>query len=532
MGTYVNPGNTAFSRIAGSDYVDKTGLIGLINQRIGSDSSLICISRPRRFGKTYAAKMLAAYYDCSCDSHDLFDGASVSKSPLYRDYLNQFNIICFDVTTFISDIKTVNGSLRDVPALIQEAIRKDLKALGFQEERGDSLSEYLLRCVDQSNGRPFIFIIDEWDALFREAKEDTIAQEAYLNLLRGWFKSVSFTPKAVAAAYITGILPIKKDGSQSAISDFKEYSMIEPGAYAEYFGFTEEEVRTICSENQLPFEEARYWYDGYTVGESRSMYNPYSVREAVENHRFKSYWKKTSAAEALMTYIDMDQDGLQQDIASLISGQRIEVDTESFQNDFETFSCKDDVLTLLIHLGYLTYTEEDGSGTAWIPNEEVRIEFQKILRRAKHQQLIDLVRKSDQLLRDTLEGRADAVSRAIQAVHDTSFAPTFYNEEQALRYTVKMAYISCVDQFARVEELPSGHGIADLVYIPKKRSTLPTMVIELKWGKGASGAISQIRDRNYQNIPLQIGADILLVGIDYDEKTKQHSCRIEKIQNR
>lgn len=433
MGTYVNPGNTAFSRIAGPDYVDKTGLISLINQRIGSDNSLICISRPRRFGKTYAAKMLAAYYDCSCDSHDLFDTARVSKSPLYKTYLNQFNVICFDVTTFISDIKTVNGSLRDVPAMIQEAIRKDLNALGFQEETGDSLNDYLLRCVRQADGRQFIFIIDEWDALIREAKEDAIAQEAYLNLLRGWFKSVSFTPKAVAAAYITGILPIKKDGSQSAISDFREYSMIEPGAYAEYFGFTEEEVRKICFDNDLSFEDARYWYDGYTVGLSHSMYNPYSVREAVENRRFRSYWRKTSAAEALMTYIDMDQDGLQNDVASLISGQSIEVDTDSFQNDFETFSCKDDVLTLLIHLGYLTYTEEEGTGIATIPNEEVRIEFRKILRRSKHQQLIDLVRKSDQLLRDTLEGRSDAVSRAIHAVHDTSFAPTFYNEEQALR---------------------------------------------------------------------------------------------------
>ncbi len=529
MGFYVNPGNAAFAEIADSDYVDKTGLIGLINQSVGKKNKLTCISRPRRFGKSWAAKMLAAYYDCSCDSHELFGGRKIAGTKDYETYMNQFNAIVLDVSGFISDVKKRNASLRDVPRLIEQAIWKDLVELGFAPREGDSLNDFLYRCVEAQDGKRFVFIIDEWDAMIREAKNDAAAQDAYLNLLRGWFKNTNFTPKVVAAAYMTGILPIKKDGSQSAISDFKEYSILEPDMFAEYFGFTQEEVEKICSDKGLDFEDAKLWYDGYTIGPLHSMYNPFSVMEAVTKRKFRSYWKRTSVAEALTTYIDMDQDGLQKDIAALISGQRIEVDTDSFQNDFETFTCKDDVLTLLIHLGYLTYEEEDTTGSACIPNEEVRIEFDKILRRAKHKELIELVRKSDQLLRDTLARNCDAVAKAVQEVHETSFAPTLYNDEQALRYTIKMAYISCVDQYAKVEELPSGHGIADTVFLPKRRSPLPAMVVELKWNAGAEGAIKQIKDRNYACLPAKLGGEILLIGIDYNEKTKQHTCRIESV---
>ena len=279
----------------------------------------------------------------------------------------------------------------------------------------------------------------------------------------------------------------------------------------------------------------KLWYDGYTVGEKHSIYNPYSVIHAVSSGKFKSYWKKTSAAETLMTYIDMDQGGLQDTIARLIAGESVIVNTDSFQNDVETFTCKDDVLTLLTHLGYLTYEEEPDSydddtvvGLVRIPNEEVRSEFDAILRKAKHKSLIELVRKSDKLLADTLGGKSEEVAKAIADVHDSEYAPTFYSNEQSLRYVVKMAYISCVDQYAKVEGLPSGHGIADVVFLPKRRSTLPAMIVELKWNQDAEGAIAQIKDRNYPKILTNYGGKIVLVGVNYDEDTKNHSCVIEE----
>ncbi|MBR1622302.1 MAG: PD-(D/E)XK nuclease domain-containing protein, partial [Pseudobutyrivibrio sp.] len=290
---------------------------------------------------------------------------------------------------------------------------------------------------------------------------------------------------------------------------------------------------------ELEFDRIKKWYDGYTVGAKHSIYNPYSVMQALETGQYKSYWRKTSAAEALMTYIDMNQDGLQDTIARLIAGEQIEVDTESFQNDVETFSSKDDVLTLLIHLGYLTYEEIQDSydvnsdvltGLVKIPNDEVRFEFEKILRKAAHKDLIALVARSDKLLEDTLSGDSDAVAKAIEEVHETEYAPTFYNNEQSLRYIVKMAYISCVDQYAKIEELPSGHGIADLVYLPKRRSKLPAMLIELKWNHQASGAIEQIKNKNYPRVLENYGGEIVLVGVSYREKDKQHTCAIERIK--
>ena len=537
MGTYVNPGNQAFKEIADEGYVDKTGLIGLINDTIGRKNKLTCISRPRRFGKTYAAKMLAAYYDCSCDSHDLFDNKIIAKSENYEVYLNRYNVICIDVTSFISDVKAVNGSFREVPGNIQEALKNDLISQGFTYSDGDTLNEFLISCVKQSEGKQFVFIIDEWDAVIREAKDDPEAKDAFLNLLRGWFKSISFTPKAVAAVYMTGILPIKKDGSQSAISDFKEYSVLDPGEFARYVGFTEEEVKLCCEQAGKSFDSMKKRYDGYSFGEQKSIYNPYSVMHALKTGKYKSYWTKSSAAETLLTYVDMNQDGLQDDIVKLIAGESISIDPDSFNNDIESFSCKDDVMTLMVHLGYLTYEEipdsyddpdENFSGFVHIPNEEVRSEFDKVLRKSKHKDLIELIQRSDRLLEDTVAGREEEVVKAITRVRDSNYAPTYYNDEQSLRYVIKMAYISCVDQYLKIEELPTGRGLADVVFIPKAASRLPAMVVELKWNKTSEGAISQIKDRHYPELLKQFDRDLLLVGINYDEKSGKHSCVIEK----
>ncbi|MBR1598649.1 MAG: AAA family ATPase [Lachnospiraceae bacterium] len=534
MGTYLNPGNSGFAEILKSDYVDKTGLISIINSTIGTKKKLTCISRPRRFGKSYAAQMLCAYYDRTCDSHELFDKYEISNDESYDKHMNKYHVISLDITGFISNAKKKRIPLRDIPEKIDSALLSETQRIYPELDQITDLNECLLELV-RKTGTKIIFVIDEWDSMIREAKEDEEAQDSYFNLLRGWFKNNNFTPEAVAAAYMTGILPIKKDGSQSAISDFIEYSVLEPEQFASYVGFTEDEVKRICKDRNQKFDEMKEWYDGYTVGEQHSVYNPYSVMKALSTGKYKSYWKKTSAAETLITYIDMDQDELQDTIARLIAGESVVVDTDSFRNDVETFTCKDDVLTLLTHLGYLTYEEESDSydddgtvGLVRIPNEEVRTEFDKILRKAEHKDLIALVKRSDQLLKDTIVGNSDAVAKAIADVHDSEYAPTFYSNEQSLRYVVKMAYISCVDQYAKVEEMASGHGIADVVFLPKRRSTLPAMIVELKWNKDAHGAIEQIKDKNYPKLLANYGGKILLVGVNYDDNTKIHDCEIEE----
>ena len=507
--------------------MDKTGLINIINSTIGTKKKLTCISRPRRFGKSYAAQMLCAYYDKTCDSNELFRGYNISKEKNYNQFLNQYDVIYWDMT----GIKPYTDNYSKIVPFLIRGLKDEITEQYPLVIPREDLSSMLVDASEKI-GNKFIIIIDEWDAPIRE---NPGVQTEYLEFLRSIFKNSGTTSKIIAAAYMTGILPIKKDGSQSAISDFEEYSVLEPGAFADYVGFTEKEVKNLCEEKVKAFEKMKLWYDGYTIGELHSIYNPYSVMHAVSSGKFRSYWKKTSAAETLMTYIDMDQDDLQNTIARLIAGESVVIDTDSFQNDVETFTCKDDVLTLLTHLGYLTYKEEPDSydddtvtGLVKIPNEEVRSEFDKILRKSKHKSLIELVRKSDQLLLDTLEGGNEAVAKAITDVHDSEYAPTYYSNEQSLRYVVKMAYISCVDQYAKVEELPGGHGIADVVFLPKRRSTLPAMIVELKWNKDAEGTIKQIKDRNYPKILTNYGGSIVLVGVNYDVDTKAHECVIEK----
>lgn len=397
MGTYLNPGNSGFEKIKNSIYVDKTGLIGLVNGTIGTMQKLTCISRPRRFGKSYAAQMLCAYYDKTCDSAPLFDNLEIAaKEPFcdtYKKHLNQYDVIYLDMTNIMGEI-----GKSDMVSYIRRKVTEELvnmyPALQVDEE---SFSTTLIRTTELT-GNKFIMIMDEWDAPIREMPE---TQKEYFAFLRSLFKSSGTTDRIFAAVYITGILPIKKDGSESAISDFWEYSMLEPGAFQSYVGFTEEDVRKLCVEHQLSFEEAKRWYDGYSFDNVTSVYNPYSIIKALILKKFKSYWRMSSAADALEDYIAGDYDGLFQAVLELLGGGQIPVDTDGFNNDMKLIKNRDDMLTLLIHLGYLAYDGEER--TVRIPNEEIRIEFAKSVREVKSSEAVMRLGESRQLIQDTVQ---------------------------------------------------------------------------------------------------------------------------------
>ncbi len=525
MGIYLNPGNKGFTEIVNSIYLDKSGMIELINDRLFTSDKLICISRPRRFGKSYVVKMLSAYYDCSCDSHELFDNLEIASSPDYRKNMNKYNVILLDVAGLISVARRTGHSMAEIPELISEKIRLELIEYCPDITHKDTLEGCFIDCV-QITGKEFVFIIDEWDAIIREAKDDRKARKNYLELLREWFKNIVFTPKVVAAAYMTGILPIVKDGSQSAISDFREYTILNPGPFTKYTGFNEFEVRELCSKYHMDFELMKQWYDGYEFEGFGSIYNPYSVMETIKNQEYTSHWQKTSIAENLATYINMNEDGLQEDALKLLGHEPITVNTNGFMNDFETFRTKDDVITLLIHLGYLSYNKNDR--TVRIPNMEVELEFKDLLNHPSHTKLAELVKASEKLLLDTLDGNETEVAKAIEHIRETNYAPQYYNDEQALRYAVKFAYIVCVDRFMRIEELPSGRGLADLVLIPKRNTAYPVIIIELKWNKDADSASDQINERKYDAALKDYAGDIVKVGLTYDFRSKAHECRITK----
>jgi hypothetical protein len=521
MGQYLNVGNAGFQSVKKGLYVDKTGMIAYINSTLGTMRKLTCVSRPRRFGKSYAAKMLCAYYDRSCDSRELFQDCKIAKDPSFEKHLNQYDVLYLDITWFISNVTEI----KDTVAEMQRDVIRDLHENYPDIAEEKSLPKMLAK-IAEVTGKKFIIIIDEWDALFREAKDDYALQEEYIQLLRGLFKSSGQTDKMIEAAYITGILPIKKYGTQSAMTDFKEYTMLAPQKLAEYVGFTEGEVKELCETHNMDFAEVKRWYDGYSFSKLQSVYSPNSVIEAINNEELGNYWTQSETYESLKVYIDMDEDGLKEAIVQMLGGARCKIDTGTFQNDMTNIKRKDDVLTLLVHLGYLAYHAE--SQSVYIPNEEVRREFIRAVTAGKHREVARLIQNSDQLLKDTLSMNTEAVASAIEKAHSAGISPLFYNDEQALRSIIRFAYISCADEFLRIEELPAGNGYADVVYLPKKGSELPIMVIELKYNQSAEGAIAQIKSKNYPQVLDGFGSEILLIGINYDKKSKKHSCCIEK----
>ena len=523
MGRYLNPGNEGFKRALRSEiYVDKTYMIDYLNSVLDTDNAFVCVSRPRRFGKSMAANMIAAYYDKKADSGELFERFRISESQDYRKHLNQHNVIFLNIQQIFSAAKDAEN----IPAFLQDVVLKELRENypGVVSENCSHLPTAFSDIYAKETGenKGFVFIIDEWDCIFREARQNVEAQKQYLDFLKDLFKDRTY----VSLAYMTGILPIKKYGTHSALNIFDEYSMTAPERFAEYAGFTEDEVRNLCKKYERDFWEIRRWYDGYVFLDDMHIYNPKSVVDAMRSQRLRSFWTSTETYEALQIYIDLNQDGLKEAILQMLAGECCRIDIGSFQNDMMSFKSKDDVLTLLVHLGYLAYDEKNSS--VFIPNEEVRGEFIRAVKNGGRPELYQLLQESDELIAATLRMDGEAVAKKLEAIHSRFTAPIFYHNEQALRMVLMLAYIGKVDDYHICQELPTGTGYADIVLQPKNKEYSP-IVVELKWDKNAQGAIEQIKKKNYvQGIESKTG-EILLVGISYDKEKKSHECVIEKL---
>ena len=518
MGIYLNPGNDLFAEAVNSEiYIDKTMLISFTNSILGTSQKHICVSRPRRFGKSIAENMLAAYYSKGCNSDELFSDLKISKSADYKKYLNQYNVIHIDIQNF-----TGYGSMPEMIAQITRELVFDIK----QEFPDCTLMQEsnLLRTMKDvfaQTKQKFIFIIDEWDCIFRIYKEDKTEQRVYLDFLRDLFKNQPY----VALVYMTGILPIKKYGEHSALNMFDEYSMSNQYELAEFTGFTESEVAELCAERNVPLDEVKKWYDGYNVN-GIPTYNPRSVVSVMMKNAFDNYWSQTETYEALKVYIRRNENGLRDKIIQMIGGEHISVNTKKFQNDMCTFESADDVLTLLIHLGYLTYDFD--TKTAWIPNFEVRQEFiNSISDTIEYKKVTQAIEQSDKLLKYTLAQNAQKVAEMIAEVHSDNVSVIQYNDENSLACVLTLAYYSAQDTYALYRELHGGEGFADLVFVPRKGNTNPAMIIELKWNKNAGVALEQIHDKSYVKCLKDYEGKVLFVGVNYDKKSKEHECRFE-----
>lgn len=545
MGTYINKGNEGFRRALNGEYVDKTGMIAVINNTLDTERAYTCVTRCRRFGKTMAADMLCAYYDKSCDSRSLFNGLYISQpdkevngkmeDKKFEQHLNKYPVISLDITDFTTEYKDDDN----IVTYIQEAIIKELLSEypDVEREYGENLMSLLIKIVEKKKEK-FIMIIDEWDAICREYEETPNIMDKYVDLLRRLFKGGS-SKKVFAGVYMTGILPIKKYKTQSALNNFREYSVVKAGKLAPFFGFTPSEVEALAEKNDIDVNELKDWYDGYQIGDEKSIYNPYSVMEAIADGECSSYWASTGAYDSVVTYIKRNFQGLKDDVINMLAGGRCRVNTTKFQNDMNIINSKDDVLTVLIHLGYLAYDKEKQE--CYIPNKEVRIEMTNAVEATDWKRLNDALATSEKLLQDTLEMNEEAVAQGIELTHDADTSILSYNDENSLACVLSIAYYYAKNDYIIHRELASGKGFADLVLIPRRNVDSPALVLELKYNKDVNAAIDQIKQKNYPAKVLEYldslptgegrGEALLLVGINYDKngsEGKKHTCKIEK----
>ena len=522
MGRYINKGNNAFRDIVNSEYVDKTSLIPLINATLNTESRYSCVTRCRRFGKSMAAKMLCAYYDKSCDSRELFRGLVAEKADSFEKYLNKYYVISVDMTDFTTKFR----GERDIVSLIQQEIMDEVLEVfpDTKVKKRDDLMD-ILYSISESTGDRFVMIIDEWDAILREMGTDEYITTSYVDLLRRLFKG-SGSNEVFAGAYLTGILPIKRYNTESALNNFREYSMIYPGRIATSLGFTHGEVEDLCLRYGMDIREMERWYDGYRIGDESHIFNPYSVMRAIEDNSYRSYWTTTGAYDSVITYIQMNFEGLKDDIIRMLAGEHVYVDTTEFLNDMHIVRSKNDVLTVLIHLGYLAYDYD--TQECYIPNKEVADEMNNAIKATSWEPLIKTIQNSKNLLASTISGNEQAVARAIDLAHDEHTSILAYNDENSLACVLSVAYIWAKNEYIIHREYATGKGYADLVMIPRRNVAKPALVIELKFNHSTDTAIDQIKQKNYPSKIADYTGDILLVGINYDKETKQHSCKIEK----
>jgi hypothetical protein len=541
MGIYLNPGNEGFRQSLRSEiYVDKSGLISLLNSRhVGTSDKYICISRPRRFGKSRAIEMLSAYYSSAEDTDTLFDGSIVKQDPSYNEYRNKYDVIKLTMTDFL-----MYGGIDKVLEILQKLVIKELKDAYSIEPIVDDSLQLALQETYQKIGKGFVFLIDEWDCILREWK-DKEAQKKYLDFLRGILKDKPY----VSLAYMTGILPIKKYGTHSTLNMFAEYSMVNAGAFAPFYGFTEEETKAICDRYKMPFAEVSAHYNGYKfkydkltevngqieIEEVRlAMFGPKSVVEATKNHKIDNYWNQTETYEALAVYIQMNLEGLKDIIIELMAGGSKEIRISTFSNDLTSFADIDSVLTLLVHLGYLYYDEETWS--VRIPNMEVQEAFYDATVSTHWNEVISALKESKKLLEAIWNRDNETVAALIEKAHE-EVAILQYNNEAALSYTLGLALYYAKSYYNIIRELPSGKGFIDIAYIPRKaHADKPAMIVELKYDKTLPGALNQIKEKNYSaalkdfvGSQANLGS-MLLVAINYDKVAKQHECSIETME--
>ena len=521
MSFYLNSDNSKLKKYMKSEiFIDKSMIIKECNKLFGSENAYMCITRPRRFGKTMALSMLNAYYSKGCDSASLFDKLNIANDSTYLEHLNKHNVIWIDMSSLYANIDNKEEFVIELKKRILSDLKDKYENINITDLM---LSDALTKINNETNER-FIFLIDEWDVIFREEYNYKLCDD-YIMFLRGLFKS-SDVSSCIDLVYMTGILPIRRYSTQSTLNMFTEYNMLDSFPIESCVGFTEDEVIDLCNKYNRDFNEIKSWYNGYNLN-GISLYNPKSVVEAVLRGKCGDYWTKTSAIEAVTNYMNYDNGELKDIICKMILGDKVDIDVSEFGNDLTKVDSADCALTVLIHLGYLAYDED--LKACYIPNYEIRQEFENAIEELDWKEIYNPISNSKKLYEETLKGNVEFINKTLDQNHKDLAGPFNKNKEDILGIIVEISYYNAKQFYNIKKEDTSILGRSDSSFIPYDNNHIP-FIVELKINSSADDIVEQIKQKEYFNSLGDYHGKVLLLGISYDDNTLKHSSCVLMIE--
>ena len=538
MGFYLNSAAPYFlykSEVSNPYFVDKSQLLEELFPFVEQGNKHVCITRPRRFGKTVMANMIGAFFEKGIDSHEAFDLLKISGSDFYQRHINQYDVIYIDFSKMPNECNSYSMYI----SRIEKKLKKDLtKAFPDSEiDIEDSLWDILDQIFIDYDGQKFIFVMDEWDNIFHRDFVTENDKKSFLLFLSNLLKDHAY----VAMSYMTGILPISKYSSGSELNMFMEFKMTSMEVFGEYFGFTDEEVDNLyekylhlCKTPQVSRERLREWYDGYFTVSGKRLYNPRSVVMALRFNQISNYWTSSGPYDEIFYYIQNDISQIKNDLALMVSGEGIKAKVDEFAASAMELKSKNQIYSAMVVYGLLTFN----NGKVFIPNKELMLKYEELLQNERSLGYVyQLAQISDQMLEATLSGDTQKMADILQYAHNTESPILSYNNEIELSAIVNLVYLSARNKYQIEREDKAGKGYVDFIFYPWNVSE-PCIILELKVDSSPEEAIQQIRDKDYiLRFRGKLGENrnytgkILGVGISYDRETKEHQCKIEILSN-
>lgn len=514
-------------------FVDKTLLLEGLIPLLCQEQRFVCITRPRRFGKTVMANMIGAFFQKGADSCDIFDNLLIAGKEDYKNHLNRHNVIFIDFSEMPENCSSYSQYISRILSGLKQDLSNAFPELDIDKEK--SVWD-ILTAVFEKNGQKFIFIMDEWDAVFHMSFITEDNRKEYLQFLKLLLKSKSY----VELAYITGILPIAKYSSGSELNMFQEYDMATKIRYSEYFGFLDSEIDMLYERYtkntvnpRITRQELKEWYDGYHTASGERLYNPRSVVCALSDGQLASYWTSSGPYDEIFYYIRNDLEHIRDDLALMVCGESVDARIGEFAAFSMDLKTKNQIYSAMVVYGLLTYDD----GRVLIPNRELMLKYDELLQTEDSLGYVyRLAARSEQMLKATFAGDTDTMAEVLEYVHDTEIPVLSYNHETELAAVVNLVYLAARDRYRVEREDKAGKGFVDFIFYPLRRND-PCMILELKVDHTPEEAIHQIKEKKYISrfsgklgeLPQYTGR-ILAVGIGYKKKTKQHLCAVEELQ--